>query len=227
MGIFIALIIITLWTLHLVFILSRSTVDFVSAWFYLHVLVQTYLYTGLFITAHDAMHKTVSRNPRVNSIIGTLAAFLYAGLSYKRLSVNHFKHHKNPGTAGDPDYCVSSRNFWVWWGTFMLRYATVPQFIVMAVAYNVLKIRISEISLWMFWITPAILSSLQLFYFGTYLPHRQPHTSEMEPHKARTQKKNHFFAMISCYFFGYHYEHHDSPHTPWWKLYKTKINLLK
>jgi beta-carotene ketolase (CrtW type) len=28
--------------------------------------------------------------------------------------------------------------------------------------------------------------------------------------------------MLSCYFFGYHYEHHESPQTPWWKLYQIK-----
>jgi beta-carotene ketolase (CrtW type) len=28
--------------------------------------------------------------------------------------------------------------------------------------------------------------------------------------------------MISCYFFGYHFEHHESPQTPWWRLYQSK-----
>jgi beta-carotene ketolase (CrtW type) len=44
----------------------------------------------------------------------------------------------------------------------------------------------------------------------------------MGPHKARTQKKNHFWAMLSCYFFGYHREHHEDPHIAWWQLYKVK-----
>ena len=34
-------------------------------------------------------------------------------------------------------------------------------------------------------------------------------------------------AMVSCYFFGYHFEHHDSPGTPWWKLYAVKNDLVK
>ncbi len=222
MGILIALSVILIWLCHLIYILTSVDVDFLSPIFYMHLLLQTYFYTGLFITGHDAMHQTVSRNKSINRAIGTAAAFLYAGLSYKRLIVNHFRHHKNPGTADDPDFNIKSQNFFVWWGSFMYRYATITQLIIMAVAFNVLKIWVDEISLWFFWVIPAILSSLQLFFFGTYLPHRKPHQHDMEPHKARTQKKNHLWAMLSCYFFGYHFEHHDSPHTPWWQLYKTK-----
>jgi beta-carotene ketolase (CrtW type) len=222
MGIIIALIIIIVWISHLAYILTSVTVDFTSPVFYLHILVQAYLYTGLFITGHDAMHQTVSSNKKLNRSIGTIATFLYAGLSYKRLITNHFKHHRYPGTSDDPDFNVKSQNFFIWWGSFMFRYATIPQLLVMAIAFNVLKIWVPEVSLWFFWVIPAFLSSLQLFFFGTYLPHRKPHDHEMEPHKARTQKKNHLWAMISCYFFGYHFEHHDSPHTPWWQLYKTK-----
>ncbi|HET55156.1 MAG TPA: hypothetical protein ENN33_08050 [Ignavibacteria bacterium] len=62
----------------------------------------------------------------------------------------------------------------------------------------------------------------EILYFGTYLPHRKPHKVNMEPHKARTQSKNHLWAMLSCYFFGYHFEHHDDVRVPWGKLYKTK-----
>lgn len=222
MGIIIALTIIIVWISHLAYILTSVTVDFTSPVFYLHILVQAYLYTGLFITGHDAMHQTVSGNKKLNRAIGTIATFLYAGLSYKRLITNHFKHHRYPGTADDPDFNVKSQNFFIWWVSFMFRYATIPQLLVMAIAFNVLKIGVPEISLWFFWVIPAFLSSLQLFFFGTYLPHRKPHDHEMEPHKARTQKKNHLWAMLSCYFFGYHFEHHDAPHTPWWQLYKTK-----
>ncbi|MEL7193577.1 MAG: fatty acid desaturase, partial [Bacteroidota bacterium] len=36
------------------------------------------------------------------------------------------------------------------------------------------------------------------------------------------QKRNHMWAFLTCYFFGYHFEHHDSPNTPWWKLWELK-----
>ncbi len=66
---------------------------------------------------------------------------------------------------------------------------------------------------------PAGLSTLQLFYFGTYLPHMGEETNA---HHSHSQSKNHLWAFISCYFFGYHFEHHDSPGTPWWRLWRVK-----
>jgi beta-carotene ketolase (CrtW type) len=44
----------------------------------------------------------------------------------------------------------------------------------------------------------------------------------MAPHHARTLPRHHLWAMLSCYFFGYHWEHHQSPGTPWWRLWRMK-----
>lgn len=164
----------------------------------------------------------MSRNRKMNKAVGWITSFLFAGLSYKKLVENHFKHHKYPCTENDPDFYVKSQNFFIWWFVFLSRYITVTQLIIMAVLFNVLNYFFPEINVWMFWVVPAFLGTLQLFFFGTYLPHRKPHNENMEPHKARTQRKNHLGAMISCYFFGYHFEHHDTPHQPWWKLYRSK-----
>lgn len=222
MGVIISLVLILVWSFHLYYCLIFITPTFTSIRTYFHILLQAYLYTGIFITAHDAMHKTVSKNKKINELIGRIASFLYAGMKYKKLKENHYKHHKYPGTENDPDFNIKSQNFFIWWLSFMYRYSTITQIIIMASVFNILKLWINEINIWSFWVAPAILSSLQLFFFGTYLPHRKPHKQEMEPHKARTQSKNHLWAMISCYFFGYHFEHHDKPHVPWWKLYQLK-----
>lgn len=222
MGVLISLVIIITWFSHLYFSLSYGEANIFSPLFYLHVLLQGYLYTGLFITAHDAMHKTISKNKIINDIIGRAASFLFAGMSYNKLKENHFKHHKYPGSENDPDFYTKSQNFFLWWGSFLLRYTTIIQIIVMAAFFNLLKIWFDEINIWFFWVAPAFIGTFQLFFFGTYLPHKKPHDHKMEPHKARTQNKNHLWAMLSCYFFGYHFEHHASPHTPWWRLYKLK-----
>lgn len=222
MGILIALLIINIWLLHLIYILNFVEVNFSSPLFYLHIFIQAYFYTGLFITGHDAMHGTISSNKKINKAIGAVSTFLFAGLSYNQLIKNHFMHHKHPGEESDPDFYTKSQNFWVWWMMFMKRYTTLIQLIIMAVAFNILKIWFNDLTLIMYWVIPAFLGTLQLFYFGTYLPHKYPHTENMLPHNARTQKKNHLWAMVSCYFFGYHHEHHESPRTPWWRLYKMK-----
>jgi len=89
MGIFIAIAVILLWLGHLLYLLFFVQPDFASPLFYIHILIQGYLYPGLFITAHDAMHGSVSPNHRLNDFIGHLATTLFAFLSYR-------EHHESP-----------------------------------------------------------------------------------------------------------------------------------
>ena len=222
MGIVYALIILVSWGVHLVYMLLNQPVEVSDPWFWLHFLVQTWLFTGLFITAHDAMHGLISKNRFVNTTLGTIGSLFYAGLWYSKLRQKHYLHHLYPGTSQDPDYSRGSQNFFVWWYRFMIQYITIWQFLIMAVLFNIGLIWFSEMQLIILWIIPSVLSTFQLFYFGTYVPHRLPHTQEMGLHKARSQRNNHLIALFSCYFFGYHWEHHDSPGTPWWQLYRIK-----
>ena len=224
MGVFIAVTILILWFVHLAFSLVYAEISLADPLVYLHVLLQTYLYTGLFITAHDAMHGVVAQNRKLNDVFGYMATTLFAFLSFKVLSKKHYLHHRFPATASDPDFYTKNNNFLFWWFSFMKTYTTWWQILIMAITFNILLLWFSEIQLLVFWVLPAILSTLQLFFFGTYLPHRRPFTAEMTPHNSRSQKRNHGWAMLSCYFFGYHWEHHQSPTTPWWKLYDVKNN---
>jgi beta-carotene/zeaxanthin 4-ketolase len=222
MGILIAITVILLWLGHLLYLLFFVEPDFSSPVFYLHILIQGYLYTGLFITAHDSMHGAVSGNRRLNNFIGHLSTTLFAFLPYNVLKKSHYMHHRYPATEKDPDFSVKSNNFFLWWFSFMKNYTRWWQILLMAVTFNLLLLRFTEVKLIAFWVVPAFLGTFQLFFFGTWMPHKRPITDDMKPHNARTQKKNHLLAMLSCYFFGYHREHHESPRTPWWKLYKLK-----
>src|SRR6056297_3510164 len=127
MGVLIALVIILSWLGHLAYILLNVEVAIDNPWMYFHIALQAYLYTGLFITGHDAMHRQVSKNKTVNNMIGYLSVFMFAGMSYKKLIQNHWEHHKYPGTEQDPDFFTKSQNFWRWWFKFMVRYTTFWQ----------------------------------------------------------------------------------------------------
>lgn len=211
------LIIISSWLLLLVMSFTHA----ITWWAPLQVLLIAYCYTGLFITAHDAMHGTAVATRRGNTIIGTICALLYAGMQYRRLYRNHHLHHAHPADAhADPDYHPSNALL-PWYLTFMWRYTTWQQLLFMGVVYNLLALRIPEPRLWLFWIVPAFLSSFQLFYVGTYRPHRMPQVPALA-HNARSMRANHVVAMLACYFFGYHQEHHASPGTPWWRLWRLK-----
>ena len=215
-GVFIALFIIACWSVAF-FMLMNYGVSFTNPLVYLFILVHMFLYTGLFITAHDSMHGTVSTNKALNNTIGQICTVLFAAFLYKNLYRKHHDHHRHVHTEQDPDY--HHGNFWSWYFKFMKEYITWQQILIMAVLFNVLKIWFAEVNLILFWVLPSLLSTLQLFYFGTWLPH---HGEPENIHQSHTQSKSHLLAFLSCYFFGYHYEHHDSPGTPWWKLWTLK-----
>ena len=140
------------------------------------LLFQCWLNVGLFIIAHDCMHGSLApRWPRVNTLMGTLSLAIYAGFSYAKLLPAHHCHHRVPGTEEDPDFSVAhSDNPTLWFVEFVRRYFGLREFAILTTLLTlylvVLAVPLERMLL--FWALPAIASSMQLFYFGTYLPHR-------------------------------------------------------
>lgn len=221
-GVIIALSIIVSWATTLILLLRLDLARFPLAGVLPVLLLQTFLYTGLFITAHDAMHGSVApRHKRLNNFIGMLCVLLYALFSFKRLRSEHRKHHAQPASGDDPDFHDGNHpGFWAWYLHFMFTYVTWQQVLGMAIVFNVLAhvVKIPPLNLALFWVMPALLSTLQLFYFGTYLPHREPAGGYSNRHRARSNDFSVLASFLSCYHFGYHWEHHEYPYTPWWKL---------
>ena len=186
------------------------------------VAVLSWLSVGLFIIAHDAMHGSLAPGrPVVNRVFGRLTLLLYAGFWMDRLVPKHFDHHKHVGTEGDPDFAADHpTRFWPWYLQFMVRYFGLREFLVLSViVWNyVLLLNAPVGNLLLFWAMPAILSSLQLFYFGTYLPHRHEDAPFADEHRARSNDFGVLASLLTCFHFGYHREHHLSPGTPWWAL---------
>jgi beta-carotene ketolase (CrtW type) len=186
------------------------------------ILVQTFLYTGLFITAHDAMHGVVfPKNAKINNFIGSLAVGLYALFSYKRLLKTHWLHHQNPATELDPDFHNGEqKSFLGWYFQFMKKYWSWWRILGLITIFYFASyvVHLPEKNLTLFWILPSILSSAQLFYFGTFLPHKEPTGGYKNIHNAQSNPLPIFLSFITCYHFGYHQEHHEYPNVPWWKL---------
>ncbi|MGF1532731.1 MAG: fatty acid desaturase [Bernardetiaceae bacterium] len=220
-GVWIALTIIVLWTVSLLLLLHYP-LDWRNPLTYLFVLVQAHLYTGLFITAHDAMHHTVSSNGQLNHVIGRICATLFAFNFYDNLYRKHHLHHRFVATEDDPDY--HEGGFWVWYFNFAKQYINVWQLLLMSVSFELLSLVFVKANVFLYWALPSVLATFQLFYFGTYLPHRYAPDNR---HKSRSQSRNHLLAFLSCYFFGYHYEHHHAPATPWWQLHRLKERLAQ
>lgn len=186
----------------------------------------TWLSVGLFIIAHDAMHGAlVPGYPRVNAAIGRVALTLYAGFSWRKLIVKHMAHHRHAGTADDPDFGHGHRPMALWYIDFVRTYFGWREFFVLGgatIAYAlILGPRWPYVA---FWAIPSILASIQLFVFGTWLPHREAGAPFTDRHRARSTALSVPLALLTCFHFGgFHHEHHLHPAVPWWALPKTRV----
>lgn len=191
------------------------------------IAVQCWLYTGLFIVAHDTMHGSLTPGKeRLNAIIGTSILFVYAGFNWRKMRAAHQDHHQFSGTEKDPDFNAGNpRAFWPWYIKFFLTYFG-PRQVLILVGFTILYILLGAayINTIVMWAIPAVLSSVQLFYFGTYLTHRHAEAFPDE-HNARTNDFGRITSLFTCFHFGYHHEHHLFPHEPWWRLPQKKHEI--
>ena len=186
------------------------------------VALQAWLSTGLFIVAHDCMHGSFApRRPRINKAVGTVSLAAYAALSYRALLPKHMEHHAAPGTETDPDFHPSEpRRPVAWFMGFFRSYYTHGQIArITGAAIVYMLLGASLLNIVIFWAVPAVVALVQLFMFGTYLPHRHTDQEFADGHRARSNARSHMGSLLTCYHFGgYHHEHHLSPATPWWRL---------
>lgn len=225
-GILMAAVIIFFWLSSFI-VLLRVDISQIP-WFLiiLIVFVRAFLHTGLFITAHDAIHGTVfPQNRTVNDFIGGVAAQMYVLLPFKILLEKHQLHHNYPASEKDPDFWRNGKeNPILWYINFMREYLKGNQSWIVLIGMSVifyslwLGIHIPLINLVLFWLFPLFISSIQLFYFGIFLPHRQPKDGYNNRHRAISINFSVFWSFLSCYHFGYHWEHHEYPQLPWYKL---------
>jgi beta-carotene ketolase (CrtW type) len=193
------------------------------------VLLRTQLQTGLFIVAHDAMHRLIwPQRPRCNDAIGSLALALYAALPFRYCRRQHQRHHRLPASGLDPDFPADRRaGAWRWYRQFMARYLSCGQLLCLVAAWVLLALSVvrctsasppaAAAAVLQFATLPLLLSSLQLFVFGTYLPHRCQRLPERQPHPHSLDLPP-WLSLLACFHFGYHREHHDNPGLCWFEL---------
>jgi beta-carotene/zeaxanthin 4-ketolase len=233
-GLWVAAVIISLWIGSLYFLLLINIDRLTAVWLLAMVLGRTFIQTGLFIVAHDAIHGSVvpwigasspATTRRWNNTIGQLALALYALLPYTKLAANHRRHHRHPGQASDPDFHDGiHRNPCAWYTKFMREYLDWRQKIILFFGIGAiflalyLGFHVALPNIFLFWILPIVLSSMQLFFFGTYLPHRFSNGNADNSHHITSSNYLPIFSFLTCYHFGYHWEHHEYPSMPWYGL---------
>ena len=184
--------------------------------------VQCWLSVGMFIVAHDAMHGSLAPGRhRTNAAVGALLLFVYAGFGWRKLRDAHFAHHRHVGTEDDPDFhAADPHRFWPWYGEFLKRYFGWPSMVYVwtVVLLYFLVLGVAPLNILLLYGLPAIASSMQLFFFGTFRPHRHLVQPFADRHRARSNDYGTVASLLSCFHFGYHHEHHLSPDLPWWRL---------
>ncbi len=214
------------WLISLTFCLQLDLLSLPLPVILLLILGRTFLHTGLFIVSHDAAHGTLyASNPRWNHRLGAVAIAIYALLPYAKFVQSHRLHHSIPGRVGDPDYHDGQNSHPVqWYLKFMTgyldRHQSLQVFVWFTVIFHLVRLGlgVNALNILCFWVLPILLSSMQLFFFGTYLPHREPKTGYTNRHHAQSSPFPEWLSFITCYHFGYHWEHHEYPHTPWFAL---------
>lgn len=202
--------------IHALWFLDARDNPFVAVAVFLGLV---WLSVGLFIVAHDAMHGAiVPGSPRGNFVIGQLALALYAGFSWRKLIVQHMAHHRHAGTERDPDF--GHGGVISWYFSFVRSYFGMRELIVLGSVVPAYALLLGP--RWPYvalWAVPSILASMQLFIFGTWLPHRPGPSSFADRHNARSSRMSGPVSLITCFHFGgFHHEHHLQPAVPWWRL---------
>ena len=202
----------------------------ITAW----VLVRSFLHTGLFILAHDAMHNSlVPGHGLINQRIGRLCLWLYAGLNYDVCKRNHHRHHLMPESEADPDFCPThNRSVLAWLVRFLRNYLNPAQLsrLILVLTLLLLAAQLHQsqplVTVSVTFLLPLLISTAQLFFVGTYLPHRKEHQQTEHEVSIKSLNLHPFVSLLACYHFGYHREHHNHPQAPWFLLPELRTGRL-
>lgn len=220
----VASIILFCWFFSLIELLRLDISNLSWVVIFSFVCIRAFFHTGIFIILHEAIHGVVVSSRQINDYIGRVACLLYAFLPYKAMAENHHLHHRYPATEEDPDFfCTNPRAYLSWYCSFMRKYQHGKQFWILfwgmtVIFWILIFLQVSVANIFLFWVIPIVISSLQLFTFGIFLPHRESSRGYSDRHRANSINYPVFLSFLACYHFGYHWEHHEHPYLPWYRL---------
>lgn|GEM_PF-1073267 len=196
-----------------------------------------------FSVIHEAAHRNISKNRKVNDFMGRVGAFWLLG-SFKHFRWVHLEHHAHVNKEGlDPDlHAGENKNFFTWC-FILLHYLNHirknkvrSKFRKTDFLHYIFTISLVSYGVWMgqalplllMWILPALLSIGFMVLCFDYLPHR-PH-KETTKHKASTIRL--LPKWMETLFMGQnlHLVHHLWPSIPWHQYraaYDAKAEDLK
>lgn len=170
--------------------------------------LQCWLSVGLFSVAHGAMHGSLAPGlAQVTAMVGALLLLICAGFGWQKLRTAHFDHAgmsaQQPIRISMPAIRSTSQHFWAWCRLFLRRHFGWRS---MACVGTVVLVYLTAFgallkNIVLLYGLPAFASSLQLFCFGSYCPHRREGPASAD--------------------------HHRSPSVPWWGLPRQHAQWLQ
>ncbi len=190
-----------------------------------------------FTPMHDAAHKAISRDDRINTLVGHGAGALLTApfAAFRMLHLTHHRHTNEPGL--DPDFWSGEGSWWslpLRWLTqdlhyythYFQRWATRPkaerravvfQLVVLYGAALTLALSGYGLEVLVLWLLPARIALALLAYGFDYLPHRPHQVPAREDRFAATRILADRWLTPLFLYQNYHLIHHLYPAVPFYR----------
>lgn len=227
-----------------VFVFGCSSYLFVNdelGWFWMTLLNSLAIYAS-FTPLHDATHRTVSSNRKLNDFLGTVSCLLLLpGITTRIYRYLHLEHHRYAGDSEkDPDEpFVSARGvnvvftlagldlLWTRW--YLMRWQTRPvtervEFVASISFYVVIHIvgfaSPYAMEFLLVWVVPQRLALFYVSWFFARIQHPENVRWEKSPFQTTVQVVTNGFAKVMLLGQANHHVHHFAPSLPWYRYAK-------
>ena len=195
-----------------------------------------------FTPLHDATHRSVSRIPWLNDLLGSMGALLlFPGITTRIYRYLHLAHHRYTGEAArDPDEFFCSAPAWfrpvtwafldLWWVAWYFRhwrerprserieFSLGIGFYVAVIAAGLLSSLAFEFTV--LWLVPQRIAFLILIYLFAYIQHPEGVEQRRSPIRATVMIKGGLWRRILMLGQSQHLMHHMFPSVPFYRYYR-------
>jgi fatty acid desaturase len=197
---------------------------------------------GISLFTHEAVHGTLSRDPKRNAVLGAICAWPVLQ-NFSAYRVLHLRHHSHLGEEGDPDH-YNNYTRWTWlvfamhWGRLLLGYpAYIVAIPILGFRHGTTRDRVwivAEVLAVIAMVAGAVLSPIPravlihawlipMVIINTLVNIRgmSQHTLLEEANDDIRGTRSILTSRIVAFFMcneNYHLEHHLYPGVPWYNL---------
>ena len=206
------------------------------------MVINSLIFYYAFTVIHDSLHRSISRNSRLNDVVGHIATLILSPYSDPRLfRWIHMLHHRFAGGDKDPDRRLKGKGWSVFVRLMFMDYHYFAhaiqcgdersrQYMKRTFVYMAIVLAVISVLLWMgyamevlmLWFIPTRVGMFLVAVSFSWLPHL-PHDTEQESNFTRaTTVRIGMEWLTGTVLQGHHYHliHHIYPTLPFYKNFK-------